>query len=253
MRRKRIIQSLAGISVGIVIGSGAYWQWRLAPLKATTVKMTNIPTVFVAGDYARAFSTNGFVHRLSSTHLMTKALVVNVAKNGHLTIKQWAPLRRNPTIQVIFADNHHPKRQAQQLAVVMAQLKRRYHITTYNAVGHSSGSNIIWQYLVNTAKQPQQPKIHKFVSIASTYPQVTSQLHQLPTKIPILNIGGQIWQTAGDGEVSLKGVLAFSQKLRQQGWQPKTVIMHGSPFTVEHSLLHINPAVDRQLVTFLYQ
>ncbi|MFC6182225.1 alpha/beta hydrolase [Lactiplantibacillus daowaiensis] len=253
MQHNRIIQLLATVSVVTVVGAGMYWQHRLTPLTKTKVKATTIPTVFVAGDYARAFSTDGFVHRLSGAKLMTKALVVHVTYHGHLNIQQYAPLRHNPTIQVVFADNHHPARQARQLAVVMQHLKQHYHVNTFNAVGHSSGGNIIFDYLANTAHQTVQPRIHKFVTIASTYPHPEVALSKLPSNLPILNIAGQIWQTAGDGEVRLKGVLAFSTALKQHGFKPKTTIMHGGPLTVEHSMLHINPAVDREIVTFLYQ
>jgi len=251
MRRSQLITIMATVSVGLVVGSGAYWQHRLAPLKTLRIQQTNTPTIFVAGDYARAFSTNGFVHRLSATHLMTKALVINVAKNGHVAVQQLAPLRHNPTIQVVFKDNHHPQRQARQLVTVMQVLHDRYHVTDYNAVGHSSGGNIIFDYLID---RPQhQPRIHKFVTIASTYPHVTAQqLAKLPKHLAILNLAGQIWQTKGDGEVNLKAVLAFSTTLTQHGFQPVTKIILGSPLTAQHSMLHINPQVDYLLVKFLY-
>lgn len=252
MQHSTWIKILATASVGIVVGSGAFWQHRLRPLQTATVTKTDIPTVFVAGDYARAFSTNGFVHRLSQAHLMTRALIVNVSYHGQVHVKKVAPLKNNPTIQVIFADNHHSKRQARQLVAVMRVLKQRYHVSRYNAVGHSSGGNIIFDYLT-TAPKTGVPKINKFVTIASTYPQATAAIKRLPSNLPILNIAGQIWSTSGDGEVALKPVLAFSHALTTAGFTPVTHVIHGSPFTAEHSMLHINPAVDRLIVEFLYQ
>lgn len=244
------ITIMATLSAGLVVGLGATWQRRLTPLTTLSVQSTNRPTIFVAGDYARAFSTDGFVHRLSAAKLMTKAMVIHVAVHGQLTVQQHAPLRHNPTIQVVFADNHHSQRQAHQLVKVMQLLKRRYHVTTYNAVGHSSGGNIIFDYL--TAHPQQVPKIHKFVTIASTYPHANQQLDQLPHPFPVLNIAGQIWHTTGDGEVNLQAVQAFSTTLQQRGWHPLTKVVHGSPLTAEHSMLHINPQVDAWLVQFLY-
>ncbi|CAJ1229123.1 hypothetical protein LXEBMM8_EKPBGFGD_02159 [Lactiplantibacillus xiangfangensis] len=251
MRRSKIITCMAIVSAAVVTLSGAYWQWRLTPLKHVQVQSTNIPTVFVAGDYAKAFSTNGFVHRLSATHLMTRALMVHVAKNGHVVVKQFAPLRHNPTIQVVFADNHHSKRQARQLATVMHLLNQRYHVQQFNAVGHSSGGNIIFDYLTAN-HQEAQPHIQRFVSIGTNYPNAALQLKHLPQQTKILNIAGQIWRTSGDGEVQLNGILAFSKLLTAHHFEIQTKIIHGNPLRTEHSMLHINPTVDAQLATFLY-
>ncbi|KYK51445.1 hydrolase [Lactiplantibacillus plantarum] len=251
MRRIKIIKIMAIISATLVVGIGSYWQHRLTPLRKTRVAQTSIPTIFVGGDYARAFSTDGFVHRLTAAHLMTKGLVVHVSHAGHVTVQQFGPLKNNPTIQVIFADNHHAKRQARQFATVMQGLAKRYHVTRYNAVGHSSGGNIIFDYL--TAQVPQRAQINKFVTIGSTYPGLTTQqLNRLPRSLPILNIAGHVWHTSGDGGVNLQAVLKFSHQLLAAGWSPKTKIIHGSPLTASHSMLHINPQVDLLIIQFLY-
>lgn len=183
MHRNRIIVTMATVSVALVVGLGLSWQSRLAPLKRLTVKHTATPTVFVAGDYAKAFSTNGFVNRFSQTGVMTRAMIINVANDGRLHV---------------------------------------------------------------------QPTIRKFVTLGSTYPEVTDQLAQLPAHLPILNVAGQIWHTKGDGEVPLAGVLAFSQRLKQAGFTPVTHIITGSPLTAEHSMLHINPRVDFLIAKFLF-
>ncbi|WP_137626125.1 alpha/beta hydrolase [Lactiplantibacillus pingfangensis] len=251
MQHQKLLISLATLSAAIVVGSGAYWQYRLQPLKTVQVTETTIPTIFIGGDYAKAFSTDGFVHRLSAAKLMTKALVVHVGRQGQVHVQQFGPLRDNPTIQVIYADNHHASQQAQQLVPVMQVLKRRYHVTRYNAVGHSSGGNIIFDYLTQTP-QTNQPKIHKFVTLGSNYPGANQVIKKLPAKLPILNVAGQLWQTSGDGTVSLKSVRHFSTMLRQQAFHPETKVIHGGLLSATHSMLHINPQVDRDIVTFLY-
>ena len=251
MRRNKLIKIMAIISTTLVVCLGTYWQHRLAPLRKMQVNQTTIPTIFVGGDYARAFSTNGFVHRLTAAHLMSRGLVVHVSQAGHVTVQQFGALKDNPTIQVIFADNHHAKRQARQFAGVMHVLATRYHVTRYNAVGHSSGGNIIFDYLTAQVTHPAQ--IHKFVTIGSTYPGLTTAvLSRLPRQLPILNICGQIWQTKGDGGGNLQAVLRFSHQLQHAGWQPHTKISHGGPLTASHSMLHINPQVDLLLIKFLY-
>ncbi|RRK11472.1 alpha/beta hydrolase [Lactiplantibacillus garii] len=251
MRRQKTIICLALISAAVVTLSGAYWQWRSLPLTRVRVRATNVPTIFVAGDYAKAFSTNGFVHRLSAHQLMTRAMLVKVAKNGTVTFKRYAPLRHNPTIQVVFADNHHPKRQAHQLTTVMHLLKQRYHVQRFNAVGHSSGGNIIFDYLTTSHAQAQ-PRINRFVSIGTNYPELPAKLHRFPRQTAVLNVAGQIWRTSGDGEVSLNSVMAFSRQLQRHHFSVQTVVIHGGPIRAEHSMLHINPSVDAQLVQFLY-
>lgn len=251
MKRNQLIKVLAIISVTLLISLGTYWQHRLTPLRKASVNQTEIPTIFVGGDYAHAFSTDGFVHRLSAAHLMTKGLVVNVSQAGNVHVQQFGALKNNPTIQVVFADNHHTQRQARQFSRVMRVLAQRYHVTRYNAVGHSSGGNIIFDYL--TAKTSHPARINKFVTLATNYPNSTpATLKRLPAHLPVLNIAGQIWHTTGDGAVKLRGVLAFSQLLRANGFTPQTRIIHGSPLTASHSMLHINPQVDRLLVHFLY-
>ncbi|KZU59266.1 hypothetical protein [Lactiplantibacillus plantarum] len=96
MRRIKIIKIMAIISAALVVGIGSYWQHRLTPLRKTRVAQTSIPTIFVGGDYARAFSTDGFVHRLTAAHLMTKGLVVHVSHAGHVTVQQFGPLKKQP-------------------------------------------------------------------------------------------------------------------------------------------------------------
>lgn len=251
MRRLKLIQLMGTISVLLVVSLGVTWQFRLRPLRQLTVQQTSVPTIFVAGDYARAFSTNGFVHRLNANHLMTRAMIVNVDTDGQLRIQKIAPLKNNPTIQVVFQDNHHPQKQARQLRHVLSVLNTRYHVTRFNAVGHSSGGNIIFDALT-TPTSLSLPRINKFVTIGSTYPGVTTAIDRLPKKLPILNVAGQIWAFNGDGEVNLKQVLAFSTLLRQHGWQPQTSVIHGSPLTAQHSMLHINPTVDVLIAQFLY-
>ena len=251
MQRRNIIRLMASISTVIVVGSGAYWQHRMRPLTTVKVHETTIPTIFIGGDYAKAFSTNGFVHRFSETKLMTKALVVHVGRQGQVRVQRFAPLRHNPTIQVIYADNHHASLQAKQLVKVMHVLKQRYHVTRYDAVGHSSGGNIIFDYLTRTP-QRHQPQIHKFVTLGSNYPGANAAIKKLPPQLPVLNIAGHLWETGGDGTVTLKSVLAFSQVLKHDDFHPQTHVIQGGLLTATHSMLHINPQVDRDIITFLY-
>ncbi|PIO82217.1 hypothetical protein BSQ39_00900 [Loigolactobacillus backii] len=248
---KAIVSVLAVIFVG-VLSWNVYFNQRAQVLKDVSVRQEQTATIFVPGLHGR-YSFTGMIHRLNHYDIAQHALTVNVSKKGKIKVHKLAPLKDNPTIKILFSADAEPKKEAKQLVAVMQTLKRDYHIQKINLVGHSSGGNIIFDYLTATNGRPDLPTPKKFVSIATTYPNRKQQAKQLPANLRILNIAGEIDHYHSDGAVSVTDDLAMGKLVEPYvaSYQARTI--HGNILHTFHSMLHENPDVDRLIANYLYQ
>lgn len=251
---KRHIWRYVGISlVGITILIAGWWEYRLTPERHLTVDQDNVPTLFIPGYMGNWISLGPMVHRMNRYHIAKKAMVVHIASDNKITIKQDAALNKNnPNIIVLFQDNTNVDKQATQLALLTEKLYRDYHIRKINLVGHSDGGNIVYRYLT-TKHQQAVPQTVKFVDFADDYSQAEDQrADRLPRKLKVLIVAGEIWYTGTDGEIPLKSALAFKKVIAPYVAEVKTAVFHGGPWLTFHSCLHQNPAVDCVIARFLY-
>ena len=115
-------------------------------------------------------------------------------------------------------------------------------------------------------QQQTQPQVNKWVAIASpferlnrpeafvkTYNRMLSRADQLPADLKIMTVGGNVWSTGTDTEVSVKGVQALRPIVTPHIAHFEEHILWGSPLTVQHSALRTNPEVTWRVAKFLFE
>lgn len=257
-RQNRFVRWLIICLCAILILAGVVVGWEASEqkeLEHVQVNYSDRPTVFVSGDYSNWLTFGPMNQRLQRYGLAQAVWTVHVAKNGHATIDKHRPLgHRNPLILVLFADNHNAKREAHQLTGVMYLLRQQEHIDSVNFVGHSSGCNIIYQYLTGPAAihRQQYPQTNKFINIATTFSKREQEAaNRFPKATRVLNIAGNFANTGGDLGVSVHGDQQLGRLLQDRVKTYRSVTLNGG-VSVIHYLLHQNPRVDRLIVEFLW-
>lgn len=253
-KQKRHIGRYIGIGLLVfTLFVAGWWEYRLEPERQLIVSKDKVPTLFIPGYLGNWISLGPMVHRMNRYHIAKKAMVVHIASNNQITIKQDVALNRNnPNIIVLFQDNTNVNKQAYQLALLTEKLYRDYHVRQINLVGHSDGGNIVYRYLTTRHQHPT-PQALKFVDFADDYShQEDERANKLPRQLKVLIVAGEIWHTGTDGEIPLKSALAFKKVIKPYVAKVKTVVFHGGPWLTFHSCLHQNPAVDCVIARFLY-
>lgn len=211
-------------------------------------------TAFIPGFGGNAVSTQDYMDKFSQNHLATRALRVYVTKDNHVsTIGYYhKPLKNNPLIQLEFQDDTHPHRQASQMIYIMRYLYHKYHIKSINYVGHSSGGNIAFDYMIHHPYAKDVPKSKKLVTIGANYAPNDPLVHNLPKRLHILNIAGEIWNSKTDGEVPNDIVKPMGKLVRKHVNKYRYYIYSSNPIDAEHSMLHQSIGLDRIIGEFLW-
>lgn len=136
-------------------------------------------TVFLHGYNGGAYSTNYLIHKAEKAGAAQKALVVHVYKNGVMAFKgYWRKSIKNPMVQVVFQDNHASQKvQIYWLHQVLVQLKSKYGVKAYNAVGHSLGANDIVNQALKYGHDQRVPTLNKIVTIGGPFDGLTGFLN----------------------------------------------------------------------------
>lgn len=155
---------------------------QLTPRSARILKnqydQSKTATVFLHGYNGGAYSTNYLIRKAEKAGAAQKALVVHVYKNGVMAFKgYWQKSIKNPMVQVVFQDNHaSQKAQIYWLHQVLVQLKAKYGVKAYNAVGHSLGANDIVNQALKYGHDKRLPTLNKIVTIGGPFDGLTGFL-----------------------------------------------------------------------------
>jgi len=239
-------------------------------------------TVFLHGYNGGAYSTNYLINKAERTGAAQKALVVHVYKNGVMAFKgYWNKSLKNPMVQIVFQDSHaSQKTQIYWLHQVLVQLKTKYGVTKYNAVGHSLGSNDIVNQALKYGHDKRTPTLNKMVTIAGPFDGLTgflstqteTELKRLaikpvrftkhftemlryrsnfPKHVKLLNVYGDT-DTGynNDGFVGVASARSVQYLLRGKLSQYQEAFYSGSD--AAHCALNQNPSVANKLITFLW-
>lgn len=230
------------------------WQFRGRVLNTVHVKQQSTATVFIPGFGGNAASTNDFINQYSWHNVATKSLRIYISKKNHIsTMKQYHPIvKNNPMVQLIFQDDLHPHRQAAQMIYAMHYLCKKYHIKKVNFIGHSSGGNIAFDYMIHNPHAKQVPTPVKLVTIGANYAPNDPLVKNLPKGLHILNIAGEIYNSKTDGEVPNKIVKPMGKLVRKHVGKYRYYVYSSNPMSAEHSMLHENPSLDKIIAEFLW-
>jgi|GEM_PF-687395 len=248
-RRWKWLIGIVAVLLVLTASLGLWWHQRLRVYANFHVPQARVATVFIPGYGGNWTSFGPMMARYDRYGIGTARYQVQVHAHSE-SFKTLGPgSGSNPLINVLFDDAKNPPKEAKQLATLMQNLKKRHFSRVY-LVGHSSGGNIIYDYLTKYRKSTD-PQVLKFASLASDYPGETT-MDRLPKDLHVLNLGGQVWHFDSDWAVNLTSLKHFTTQVKPYVASVKTVIIHGSPLDSYHSMLHQNPDVDRLLAKFLF-
>lgn len=239
-------------------------------------------TVFLHGYNGGANSTNYLINKAVKAGAAQKALVVHVYKNGVMAFKgYWHASLKNPMVQVVFQDNHaSQKTQIYWLHQVLVQLKSKYGVTKYNAVGHSLGSNDIVNQALKYGQDHRLPTLKKIVTIAGPFDGLTGFLsadkeqdvrqlaakparftrhfaemlkyrNNFPKQVEMLNVVGDTNQGFNnDGFVAVASARSVQYLLRGKLAKYQEEFYSGA--RAAHCALNQNPKVAQSMISFLW-
>lgn len=244
------------------------------------------PTLFFHGGGSSYHAETHMVTAAEKAGVTTSVIRAMVSKTGHVklvgTFKTGAV---NPIVEVNYANNRELDfaKHGQWAKNVVVALQNRYHIKSFNMVGHSLGNISLIYYSLQNSQNQQLPKLRKQVDIAghfagldfegvpasirqpvglklnatgkpnkmnTTYRQMTQLRQLLPEQqVSVLNLYGNIGGHT-DGTVPNVSSLALKYLVagRARSYTEKQFTGHNA----RHSKLHSNPQVDHTLIKFLW-
>lgn len=241
-----------------------------------------VPTLFFHGYGSSANAEMHMINAAKAAGVSHTVVRATVAKNGQVTWRgKFVSGDHHPLVAVEFADNHNGDAQttATWAKQVIVGLKRTYHITKFNVVGHSMGNMAIVYYLLANGQDKRLPQLQKQVDIAGhfngilgmndepnqmqlnaagkptkmdqNYRQLLALRQRFPRQIRVLNIfGDKNDGTHSDGRVSNASSksLRYLVQPRATSYTERRIVGPNA----QHSKLHDNAQVDRLLIHFLW-
>lgn len=248
----------------------------------------NIPTLYVHGLGGSRRSTNHLA-TIASRDGGHRTLTVIVKKDGHIQYKgSLKPNVRKPIVQVIFQKRYTPvEQQVNWFHQVLLTLKHKYHVHSYNAVGHSTGAVTILETVskYNHKHGHKVPRLRRFVSIAGPYDGIlrlndianenyvnykgqpviykpankwfpaystlVKDAKHFPKGVSVLNIyGNSNRHTNSDGVVSVASAKSLKYLIYKRTRNYEEIPVYG--YNGQHSRLHHNIFVDHIIARFIF-
>ncbi|KID42001.1 alpha/beta fold hydrolase [Fructilactobacillus fructivorans] len=252
---KSFIALFVIIVVAIFAGGGYYyWNNHGSFLGKLDVNQSKTATVFIPGLGGNNITTGYMVDTLNRYHLATKTLQLYVKKDGTVkTTKQFHKIGAdNPTVQIVFQENHRPYFQSTQMPKVMHYLYTKYNIRSVNMIGHSSGGNIIYYYLAHYPNLKEVPTVNKFISLATNYAPNDPDVKNLPKNLQIMNLVGDMNHSGTDGEVTMKSEIPMKGLVTGHVKNYKLYVYHGNSSQAQHTMLHENPSIVKIIAEYFF-
>jgi uncharacterized alpha/beta hydrolase family protein len=285
MRRRFAILTI--VVIAVAIGGLAAWHRARA---AKQFVQSSVPTIFVHGWGSSANAEAKMTHAAKRAGVTETSVRANVAKSGKVTFNRTIPAHAiNPIVEVNLADNKlsaykHDyvtgyKHGGTYVKNVVLALEKQHHYAAINLVGHSMGNLEIINYINDNVNNDRLPKINHLVAIAGHYngfvgqktatsrvdPQtgkptredasfkpLLSLRQTFPTNTRVLNIYGDMKDGShSDGDVPVNSAKTLKYLVAGRARSYREVEIKGKD--AQHSKLHNNDQVNRELVNFLWR
>ena len=234
------------------------------------------PTIFVPG-------TNGTVNRFDSlisqlkTENQGNVLKITVNKDGSITKKgSLTADDSQPIIVVGFEDSSDETLdiQGKWFQQALAEIQKHYHFDSYNYVGHSNGGLVITSYL-EEFQEATDPSLAKLVTIGTPFNDTTTtyndevtsftkikqtsdllagyleSIENIPETIQMMNIAGEVDDTASDNTVPVQSVFSGRYIYQEQIESYQELLIKGKD--TDHSALVENQQVIDELKAFFWE
>lgn len=231
------------------------------------------PTIFVPGTNGTVNRFNGLINTLDSK---ADVLKVTVDTDGTVSSKgKLTSTTEHPIIVIAFKDSSDKTLpvQGKWYQLALRYIQEKYSFETYNYLGHSNGGLVITSYL-EEFQQPDDPKLAKLITLGTPYNDtkkkyneaVTSftklketsnllegyltNLENIPDTIEMLNIAGEVDDTASDNTVPVQSVFSGRYIYQDQVANYQEVLIQGDK--TSHSELVENQKVIQLLKDFFW-
>ncbi|MGX7265216.1 alpha/beta hydrolase [Enterococcus crotali] len=229
------------------------------------------PTIFVPGTNGTVSRFNGLIKTLDPK---ADVLKVTVATDGTVSSKgKLSSSAEHPMIVIAFEDSSDETLplQGNWYQLALSYIQKKYSFETYNYLGHSNGGLVITSYL-EEFQQPDDPKLTKLITLGTPYndtskkyndavtsftqPKETSELlkgyltnlENIPDTVEMLNIAGEVDDTASDNTVPVQSVFAGRYIYQEQVADYQEILIQGE--NTSHSKLVENQKVIQLLKDF---
>lgn len=243
------------------------------------------PTLFFHGGGSSYHAETHMVQAAENAGVTTSVTRAMVSKTGHVKlVGTWRHGAINPIVEVNYANNRELdfNRHGRWAKNVVVALQKRYHIRSFNMVGHSLGNISLIYYSLQNSRRSQLPQLQKQVNIAghfaglnfkgvpvsirqpadlklnaqgkpnhmnATYKQMTNLRLVFPRRVRVLNIYGDI---GGQTDGTVPNVSSLSLKYLVADRARTYTERRFTGRQARHSRLHDNPQVDQTLIKFLW-
>lgn len=234
------------------------------------------PTIMVPGTNGTVDRFDGLIKALKVNE-RSEVLKVTVATDGTTSFSgNLSPLSEHPIIVIAFEDSSDDTLavQGKWYQQALTAIQKKYIFKTYNYLGHSNGGLVITSYLENFLLT-EDPKLNKLITLGTPYngtsdkvndtvtnagevKQVSQLLksyvqnrHEIPSTIAMLNIAGEIEDSATDGTVPVQSVFSGSMIYQENVSDYQELLIQGE--RTKHSELVENEEFIKQLQAFFWE
>lgn len=282
------IKQFLGISSLTLLGGILFLTGTTAHAKTTATQAAiakTTPTLYFHGSSSSYKAEKHMVAAAKKAKVTNAKSVIraNVSAHGKVTlIGKWHADVKNPIVEVNYlnSNNFNYHTDGRWARNVIKHLQKVYHMTKFNAVGHSMGNMAIMYYLLDNARNRKLPQLQKQVSLGghydgvlgegdwphriklskdnrpspmdSSFKQLTKLRSRYPDKqVSVLNIYGDLQNgTNSDGRVSTASSRSLYYLIGRRAKHYQSKRIKGAQG--QHSRLHNNAQVDRLMIKFLW-
>ncbi|MCA5011507.1 MULTISPECIES: alpha/beta hydrolase [unclassified Enterococcus] len=234
------------------------------------------PTIMVPGTNGTVDRFDGLIKALKVNE-QSEVLKVTVATDGTTSFSgKLSPSSEHPIIVIAFEDSSDDTLavQGKWYQQALTAIQKKYIFKTYNYLGHSNGGLVITSYLENFLLT-EDPELNKLITLGTPYngtsdkendtvtnagevKQVSQLLksyvqnrHEIPSTIDMLNIAGEIEDSATDGTVPVQSVFSGSMIYQENVSDYQELLIQGE--RTKHSELVENKEFIKQLQAFFWE
>lgn len=270
-----IVSIIIAVGIGFAIPGFAQQQKKQS--------QTTVPTFYLHGYSGTANSTNGMISYATKNSNAHKVFTATVDKNGKVTLKgDWSKDVSRPIVQVVFQDNRNNNFKVTQswFKNVLTAVNKKHSFKQFNAVAHSMGNLTLMYYELYNGPDKKLPQLQKQINIAghfdgilgrddkanentiqangepkilnSYYKDQLNRRNNFPKdQVDILNIYGNLNDGSNsDGDVTNVSSQSLRYLLRGRFKNYEEFRVFGPK--AQHSQLHENEQVDKQISNFLW-
>ncbi|WP_191668562.1 alpha/beta hydrolase [Limosilactobacillus walteri] len=277
--------------LGLVVAFAVMVGFKQRVYAVTHYVQSSTPTIFVHGWGSSSHAEEKMANAARDAGVTKTIVRANVDKKGKVTFNRQIPANSvNPIVEVNLEDNklsayqddymkgYH--RGGEYVKNVVLALEKQHHYKKINLVGHSMGNLEIINYINDNVNNKKLPQVAHLVAIAghynglvgqsntanatvnpqtgepdkmdSSYRELLGLRQDFPRNTAVLNIYGDVGDGShSDEDVPVNSAKSLKYLVGERAKSYREIEIHGK--NAQHSKLHDNAQVNRELIKFLWE